>query len=79
MNPARRKRAAADKLCCPCCAGGERFAGRIEAVRRGGALAVRAFWPEAGARDTPALRRGVEEAAQRLCAMNGLERVTWAE
>ena len=58
---------------------GERFAGRIEAVRRGGALAVRAFWPEAGVRDTPALRRGVEEAAQRLCAMNGLERMTWAE
>ena len=58
---------------------GERFAGRIEAVRRGGALAVRAFWPEAGERDTPALRRGIEEAARRLCAMNGLERVTWAE
>ncbi|HIS21556.1 MAG TPA: hypothetical protein IAB43_11340 [Candidatus Spyradocola merdavium] len=58
---------------------GERFAGRIEAVRQGGALAVRAFWPEACVRDTPALRRGVEEAAQRLCAMNGLERVAWAE
>ena len=40
---------------------------------------MRAFWPEAGARDTPALRRGIEEAAQRLCAMNGLERVTWPE
>ena len=35
---------------------GERFAGRIEAVRRGGALAVRAFWPEA-ARAIP-LRSG---------------------
>ena len=58
---------------------GERFAGRIEAVRRGRALEMRAFWPEAGARDTPALRRGIEEAAQRLCAMNGLERVAWAE
>ena len=58
---------------------GERFAGRIEAVRRGKELEVRAFWPEAGARDTPALRRGVEEAAKRLCAMNGLERVAWAE
>ena len=40
---------------------------------------MRAFWPEAGARDTPALRRGIEEAAQRLCVMNGLERVAWAE
>ena len=40
---------------------------------------MRAFWPEACVRDTPALRRGIEEAAQRLCAMNGLERVTWAE
>ena len=58
---------------------GERFAGRIEVVRRGRALEMRAFWPEVGARDTPALRRGVEEAAQRLCAMNGLERVTWPE
>ena len=58
---------------------GERFAGRIEAVRRGKALEVRAFWPEAGARDTPALRCGIEEAARRLCAMNGLERVAWAE
>ena len=58
---------------------GERFAGRTEAVRRGGTLEVRAFWPEAGARDTPALRRGIEEAARRLCAMNGLEHVTWAE
>ena len=58
---------------------GERFTGRIEAVRRGRALEVRAFWPEAGARDTPALRRGIEEAAQRLSAMTGLERVAWAE
>ena len=58
---------------------GERFAGRTEAVRRGRALAVRAFWPEVCVRDTPALRRGIEEAAQRLCAMNGLERVAWAE
>ena len=58
---------------------GERFAGCTEAVRRGRALEVRAFWPEACARDTPALRRGVEETAQRLCAMNGLERVAWAE
>ena len=40
---------------------------------------LRAFWPEAGARDTPALRRGIEEAARCLCAMNGLEHVTWAE
>ncbi len=56
---------------------GERFAGRIEAVRRGaGGARVLAG---GGARDTPALRRGIEEAAQRLCAMNGLERVTWAE
>ena len=58
---------------------GERFAGRIEAVRRGRALEMRAFWPEAGARDIPALRRGIEETAQRLSAMNGLERVAWAE
>ena len=76
MNPARRKSAAADKLCCPCCAG----SASPGAPRPcGEALAVRAFWPEAGARDTPALRRGIEEAARRLCAMNGLERVAWAE
>ncbi|MGI5884294.1 MAG: winged helix-turn-helix domain-containing protein [Candidatus Spyradocola sp.] len=54
---------------------GERFVGRIEAVRSGKALEIRRFWPEAGVRSTPALRRGIEEAAHRLCALNGLERV----
>ena len=77
MNPPAEKRSCGQTVL-PVLRG-ERFAGRIEAVRRGGALAVRAFWPEVGARDTPALRRGIEEAAQRLCAMNGLERVTWPE
>ena len=77
MNPPAEKRSCGQTVL-PVLRG-ERFAGRIEAVRRGKALAVRAFWPEAGARDTPALRRGIEEAAQRLSAMNGLERVTWPE
>ena len=49
---------------------GERFVGRIEAVRQRGVLLVRALWPEPGARGTPALRRGVEAAAQRLCTLN---------
>ena len=49
---------------------GERFVGRIEAVRQRGVLLVRALWPESGARGTPALRRGIEAAAQRLCALN---------
>ena len=77
MNPPAEKRSCGQTVL-PVLRG-ERFAGRIEAVRRGKELAVRAFWPEACVRDTPALRRGVEEAAQRLCAMNGLERVAWAE
>ena len=73
MNPPAEKRSCGQTVL-PVLRG-ERFAGCIEAVRRGKALAVRAFWPEAGARDPPALRRGIEEAAQRLSAMNGLERV----
>ena len=77
MNPPVKKRSCGQTVL-PMLRG-ERFVGRIEAVRRGGALAVRAFWPEAGARDTPALRRGIEEAAQRLSAMNGVERETWPE
>ena len=50
------------------CACGELLA--LEAVRQRGVLLVRALWPEPGARGTPALRRGVEAAAQRLCTLN---------
>ena len=77
MNPPAEKRSCGQTVL-PVLRG-ERFVGRIEAVRQRGVLLVRALWPESGARGTPALRRGVEEAAQRLCAMNGLERVTWPE
>ena len=48
-------------------------------LAKNGLIGGHRFRGKKGARDTPALRRGIEEAAQRLCAMNGLERVTWAE
>lgn len=58
---------------------GERFAGRIEAVCQDGrdALCVRRLWLEAGVRRTPALRRDIEAAAERLRALNAAREVRW--
>ena len=58
---------------------GERIAGRIEAVCQDGrdALCVRRLWLEAGVRRTPALRRDIEAAAERLRALNAAREVRW--
>ncbi len=56
---------------------GERFAGRIEAAadRKAGTLTVRHVWYEDGVRRTKRLANALDDAAARLAAFNGCERV----
>lgn len=57
---------------------GDQLVGRIEPVcdRKTRALSVRNIWLEPDVRQNPALLRGIEEAAQRLCALNGMASLT---
>ena len=50
---------------------GERFAGRVEAVRGEGVLHVRHVWPEDGVRRTKKLDAALRSTMQRLAKLNG--------
>ena len=53
---------------------GDQLVGRIEPVceRKTRTLNVKNIWLEPNARSTPALTRGIEEAAQRLAELSGM-------
>ena len=60
---------------------GEEFAGRVEPVadREASALAVRAFWPEAGVHASSRLLWALEDELDRLRRFLGLDKLVWQE
>jgi uncharacterized protein YcaQ len=58
---------------------GDRPVGRLDAGRRGTALEVRAFWPEAGVKPGRTLRAGVEAELDRLRRLAGAGEMAYGQ